>query len=425
MAALANTPNKGGATPLHLAAAYDRVEVCEWFVYHGGDLHTLDQVKGWGAIHTAAGNGRLDVMRMLLSARPDLAGLRSRDGLDAGQIAQMNGFDECAAFFARARRRQAKGGQGKGQGSGLGQGQSRAGYGGGGMDTRTSKAVAAEREAADAAAGQLIAELEHEAKSGAATQQAKRDKASRKKASKKARQKAKQGKVPGANAGAGGSSTGSVIGIVADGTGETQGAGARGGRIVEGGPALLESSGEPLGHVLDMPSRGGARDSTPPPSPPRHRTPPTSPTRLRGPPVSPLRWSNNAANSGAVVEERRAARIEQRKQSDHDMRQRDTPDELSRMLRRCVHLDPHARRNARQQFAESSVPSNAPVEVRKSNDEQEWHIVYSGMNKDGGRSNAEKAIITFSPSREDGDLEETAGGGGGVDGGGVGGGGVP
>ena len=68
---LVSTKDDNGATPLHLASAWDHKDVVEWLLANKADVNAKDNKDGT-ALHYAVGNGRYEVAKLLLSKKSDV-----------------------------------------------------------------------------------------------------------------------------------------------------------------------------------------------------------------------------------------------------------------------------------------------------------------------------------------------------------------
>jgi ankyrin repeat protein len=59
-----------GITPLIQAAAFGRTNIARTLIAHGASVNAADQ-EGWTALHKAAANKHLDIIRMLRAGNAD------------------------------------------------------------------------------------------------------------------------------------------------------------------------------------------------------------------------------------------------------------------------------------------------------------------------------------------------------------------
>jgi ankyrin repeat protein len=94
--------DKIGNTPLHFAAGDNRPEIADLLIAGGANVNDRrTALDDWTPIFSAAGNGRVEAMRVLLRRGADF-GLRSRDGNMPIHKAAQNGMSETIAVLIAA-----------------------------------------------------------------------------------------------------------------------------------------------------------------------------------------------------------------------------------------------------------------------------------------------------------------------------------
>ena len=96
-----NAPDRYGQTALMAAAGNGRAEVVGVLIKAGADVDAQNMF-GWTALMAAAGNGHMDVVVLLVEAGADLDLRDKKDRRTASEIAGLRRRHDVAAFLERA-----------------------------------------------------------------------------------------------------------------------------------------------------------------------------------------------------------------------------------------------------------------------------------------------------------------------------------
>ena len=86
-----------GQMPLHSAAQNGKLDVVQWLVEKGADVSASDKY-GWTVLHFAAHNKKLDVVQWLVEKGADVSA-SDKEGNIAVDVAEMQGDDEMVKWL--------------------------------------------------------------------------------------------------------------------------------------------------------------------------------------------------------------------------------------------------------------------------------------------------------------------------------------